>query len=87
MVPRVCTLVMIFPIIAGSDFTPIVDHVVLYGGEVNVTLRISIVNDIDVETAEMFTVSLMSEFLLRFTVDSNYSSAIITIIDNDSDRE
>ncbi|CAI8054234.1 CUB and sushi domain-containing protein 1, partial [Geodia barretti] len=67
---------------AGSDFMPVMGYVVIYRGNVNWTVDVPIINDMDVENPETFSVSLMSESS-RAVVDSIYSYIIITIADND----
>ena len=59
---------------------------VLHSGDVNWTVDVPIVNDMDIENPETFSVSLLSESS-RVVVDSNYSYIIITIVDNDSNCE
>jgi hypothetical protein len=68
---------------ARSDFMPVMGYAVIYRGNVNWTVDVPIINDMDVENPETFSVSLMSESS-RVVVDSNYSYIIITIVDNDS---
>ena len=65
---------------------PVMGYVVIYRGNVNWTVDVPIINDMDVENPETFSVSLSSESW-RVEVDSNYSSIIITIVDNDCNRE
>ena len=65
---------------------PVMGYVVLHSGDVDWTVDVPIINDMDVENPETFSVSLSSESW-RVEVDSNYSSIIITIVDNDSNRE
>ena len=65
---------------------PVMGYVVIYRGNVNWTVDVPIINDMDVENPETFSVSLLSESS-RVVVDSNYSYIIITIVDNDYNRE
>ena len=59
-------------------------HVVLYRGDENRTVNIPIINDVDFESTETFSASLVSQSL-TVIVDSDYNNALITVIDDDGD--
>lgn len=59
-------------------------HVVLYRGDENRIVNIPIINDVDFESTETFSASLVSQSL-TVIVDSDYNNAVITVIDDDGD--
>ena len=68
---------------ASSDFVPVIHHVVLNSRDENGTVNVPIIDDMDPETTEIFSASLMSQSL-TVIVDSDYSNAVITVIDDDN---